>query len=218
MLGWLTRCWLHAHHNSFLPPQSYCPRAPACPEVTARRVASGFTEAGSPAPRAGPSPAACTQVPSRGPAVGPRSRFTGSYDETGPEWLCPSQIAVNAGLSPSFSGRSSFALRGDGNPDLPFTPARFSVHRLKLADIKVIGALGDSLTVSALTVGGRGGALPDACEDLGTGNLTHRSYTSPTRVLVCDPSPPAHPRTSRFCSSCFPTSTLTSSFLSQDWN
>lgn len=45
---------------------------------------------------------------------------------------------------------------GDRNPDLPFTPTWFSVHRLKPADIKVIAALGDSLTVRSPDCGGKG--------------------------------------------------------------
>lgn len=47
-----------------------------------------------------------------------------------------------------FPGRSSFILRGVGTPSFHSLPLAFSVHRLKLADIKVLGALGDSLTVS----------------------------------------------------------------------
>ncbi|KAK2494982.1 hypothetical protein MC885_003702 [Smutsia gigantea] len=46
----------------------------------------------------------------------------------------------------SFPGRSSFILRGVGTVSFHSLLLAFSVHRLKLADIKVLGALGDSLT------------------------------------------------------------------------
>lgn len=63
------------------------------------------------------------------------------------------------------------------SPNLPLTPAWFSVHRLKLADIKVIAALGDSLTVSYPAGEGRGrrGADPGSSESPKRENLTPSS-------------------------------------------
>lgn len=107
-------------------------------------MASGFLKSQQTAPckRGHLQPRALCPGAPKGPAV------ADPPGKDGPGLSVRAELLWKADLRPTFLGGR--------NPDLPFTPTWFSVHRLKPSDIKVIAALGDSLTVSDPDCGGNG--------------------------------------------------------------